>query len=338
MAKAALELVPPLIRESLLGMESFRKAYAFKTEAIIAFEGSGVSVQRSEFFDSVRAVLAGAGEAEVLDAEGGVWYLRNEADEGAPPNLVLSSTEQRLVLPDFAVLSEDVSIRIRSLEELKSDLNFPTDTQDRWRSILTNRALEDGEVDTFHHDIRDTPVHFERSLRREIAAGQSSVSSFVPNSMQYFQMLVGSYDQSTSIRDYSAGPGRKLFQQLSEWEPYEGFIFSLLLSSHSALTAEISVDHLDSERLVQAYDFIEQHGDPLSRLGAFEVGLRILPERPEVEPFLLRLVHRIRDDDVEGNASELKLFSALFILVDGELSRTRLMAEDPPFYRCRGSW
>jgi len=148
-----------------------------------------------------------------------------------------------------------------------------------------------------------------------------------------FERLVGASDGSISLRDYAAGTGRAFFGQLSEWRPYEGFLFSLLLSSHSALTAEINADHLDQDKLEEAFDFLEKHGDTLSRLGAFEVGLSILPDRPEVEPFLLRLVHRIRDDDVEGNASEFKLFTASFVLVDGELARTRLLAEEPPFYR-----
>ncbi len=333
MAQAVLEFVPPLIRKSLLNEQPFREEYSFKTEAVIAFGASGVSVQRSELFDAIRTVLAGEDAAEVSDAEGSGWKLRNESGEEELPNLVLSSAEQRLVLPDFAVLSGYSSTRIRLLEEAASDVNLPLDAQEKWRSILIERALEDDEVETFHSDIRDTPVHVERSIRGEITAGKSSLSTLVPNSRRYFERLVGIYDGSASIRDYASGEGQRFFARLSEWRPFEGFLFSLLLSSHSVLTAEISVDHLDQEKLVQTFDFVEKHGDSLSRLGAFKVGLRVFPGRPEVEPFLLRLVHLIRDDDVEGNASEFELFSALFVLVDGELSRTRLMADEPPFYR-----
>ncbi len=333
MAGVALELVPPLIRESLLNDQSFRGEYGFKTEAMIAFGTSGVSVQRLEFFDAVRTVLAGEGPAKLTDTEDRTWSLTNDAREGELPNLVLSSDQQRMVLPDFSVLSGDASTRIRSLEESASDVNLPLSAQEEWRSILEVRALEDDEVDTFHSDICDTPVHMERTILNEITAGESSVSSLVPNSRRYFERLVGAYDGSGSIWDYAVGTCREVFGQLTEWRPYEGFLFSLLLSSHSTLTAEINADHLDQEELGKAFDFLENYGDPLSRLGALEVGLRILPDRPEVEPFLLRLVHLIRDDDVEGEASEFKLFSALFVLVDGELARTRLLAEQPPFYR-----
>lgn len=333
MAQAVLEYVPPLIRNNLVSDAAFRQDYGFQTEAMIALGESGLSVQRAMLFDAIRHVLADSGEAEVTDAEGNNWQLRGSLGSDGHTNLVLSSGEQQQVLPDFRVLAADPVTRIQSFEEAASDVNLPIFSQDEWRSLLTMRALEDDEVDPFHKDIRDTPVHFERSIRGEILAGESSITSLVPSSRRYYERLVGVFDGSTSINEYAAGAGREFFKHLSAWRPYEGFLFSLLLSSHSALTSEIGVDNLDSESLVRAYDFIEKFGDTLSRLGAIEVGLRILPDRPEVEPYLLPLVCRIRDDDVESTGSEFKLFSSLFVLVDGELARLRLMPEKPPFYR-----
>lgn len=333
LASAALKSTPPLIRRSLLDDRGFREEYGFKLEATLALGTSGSSIKHSELYDAVRAILAGEGPIALTGVEGQTWNLTNESQEGELPHLVLSSDQQRLSLPDLSVLSGDVSTRIRSLEKYASDVNLPLSAKEAWQSILQERALEDDEVDTFHSDIRDTPVYIERTIRSEITAGESSTSSLVPNSRRYYNRLVGTYDGSSSVRDYAVSTGREVFGQLTEWRSYEGLLFSLLLSSHSALTAEINVDHLDREKLEEAFIFLEKHGDILSQLGAFEVGLRILSDRPEVEPFLLRLVHRIRDDDVEGKASEFKLFSALFVLVDGELTRTRLMADEPPFYR-----
>lgn len=333
MAQAVLKLMPPLLRETLYSEPKFIKEYGFKTSAVVVLGDFGLSIQSIELFDSIRAFFAGVGEVEVKDVKGRGWSLRNEPDKEGQPILVLSSGEQRLVISSFAVLSQDAFIRIRSLNKVAYDMNLPISEQDKWRKILTARALEDDEVDQFFREIRDTPIYLEQTIHSNILEGQSSASSLVPNSRRYFDSLIGPYDGSESIRAFAAGASRKFFQLLSEWRPYEGFLFSLLLSSHAVLTAEICVDHLDRDNLIRAYDFLEKHGDPLSRLGAFEIGLRILPQRPEVEPYLKLLIYRIRDDDVECNASEFNLFSALFVLVDGELSRTRLMAGEPPFYR-----
>lgn len=333
LAGAALELVPPLIRKKLLNELSFRDEYGFKNEAMISFVSSELSIQRSKLFDAVRVAFMGEAPIELTDVENRVWNLTKDAREGEFPHFVLSRDQQRMVLPDFSVLSGDACTRLRSLEESASDVNLPLSAQEEWRRILEERALEDDEVDAFLGDICDTPVHMERTIRNELRAARIPVSSLVPNSLRYFERLVGAYDGSVSIKDYADGTGRALLGQLSEWRPYEGFLFSLFLSSHSTLTAKIKVDHLEREKLEEVFDFLEKHGDMLSRLGAFEVGMRIISDRPEVEPFLLRLVHRIRDDDVEGEVSEFELFSALFVLVDGELARVRLMVERPPFYR-----
>ena len=333
MAQAALELVPPLIRKTLIDESEFRDEYGFRTEAVLAFGDSGVSIQRSELFDAIRKVLSGASELEVADTDGREWKLNNDSEESEPPAIAISRGKQRLILPGFAVLSPDSATRLRSLYEAASDVNLPTSARDSWRNVLSERAFEDDEVNQFHSDFGDTPVHIAQSIRSEIVTGQSSVSSLVPSSRRYFERLVGAYDGSSSIRDYAAGAGRQFFEQLSAWRPYDGFLFNLFLSSHSAMTAEIGVERLGSEDFVRAFDFLEKHGDRISQLGAIEIGLRVLPERPEIEPLIIRLIEQIRDDDVDGSASGFKLLSALFHLVDGELSSTRLMSAEPPFYR-----
>lgn len=333
MAQAALELVPPLIRETLLEKREFREEYRLKADAVLSFDDSGLSIQRSALFDAIRETLSGASELDVTDIEERKWKLKNEAERGDLPILVISDDERRLVLPDFAGLSPDSAIRLRSLDKTASDVNLPSSAKNTWRDILSERPFDDDEIDLFHSDICDNPVYVARSILSEIGEGKSSISSLVPASRRYFERLVGSYDGSLTIRDYAAGAGRKLFEQLSAWRPYDGFLFSLFLSSHSALTAEMIVEHIGNEDLVRAFVLLEKQGDRISQLGAIEVGLRILHERPDIEPHIIRLVEKIRDDEVEESARGLKLLSALFILVDGELSRTRLMSAEPPFYR-----
>ena len=332
-AATVLELLPPLIRKTLLDESEFRKEYDLGTQAEITFGDSGVSIHSSELFDSIRNVLSGASERKVSDTNGLMWTLRDEADHGELPKLVLSSAGPQLVPPNCAVLSTDSAIRLRSLEQAACDVNLAANARDAWRHILTDRALEDDEFTAFYSDCCDTPVHVMRFIRDEIRTGRSSVLSLVPRSRKYFERLVGTYDGSASIGDYAVGAGRTLFEQLAAWRPYEGFMLSLCLSSHAALTAEIGIEHLGSEELVRAFEFLESHGDRISQLGAIEVGLRILPERRELEPLLVRLVEQIRDDDVDDSMRGVKLYSALFVLVDGELSRTRLMSAEPPFYR-----
>ena len=338
LAKMALDLAPPLIRDTLLEESGFREEYGFIPDPILSFPNSGVSFQRSSLYDAIRKVLSGAVEKKVINTEGQKWRLKNINKNGKLPNLSLFRGEKNFPLPAFATLSPDRDIRLRFLDKVVSDVNLPNNASDPWHNILSQRALEDDEVDAFHSEFLDTPVAKARSRNRDVKTGQGSISSLVPTSRRYFERLVGEYGGSASIQYYASGSGRKLFDQLSAWRPYDGFLYSLFLSSHASLTEEINVDQLNSEDLVRAFDSLDKHGDRISQLGAIEVGLRVLPSRPDIEQALIeqaliRLIEQIRDDDVNGQASGFKFLSALFCFVDGTLSRTRLLSAEPPFYR-----
>lgn len=333
LAKKALEFEPPLIRETLLEDKSFREAYGFILDGPLSFGDPDVSIKRSELFNAVRQSLPNTADQEVTDSENRTWKLQNSVDDSGLLSFTLTRDEINVMLPNLSVLSPDCSVRLRFLEVISTDVNLPESELARWYLLLKDRALDDDEFETFHNDFRDTPVEKARSIHDEIVGGNILISSLIPSSHKYFDRLVGAYNGSISIHDYSSSNGRKLFSQLAMWRPYDGFLFSLLLSSHASMSAEISVDQLSNDDLVRAYDFLDKHGDRISQLGAIEVGLRVLPSRPEIEPYLIRLIEQIRDDDHDGQKSGFKLLSTLFILVDGELSRTRLLSTAPPFYR-----
>ena len=341
LAQAALKFSPPLVRESLLNCSDFRTKYGLATDGIISFKDSDVSIRRSDLFRSVRTVLGGKSEETVSDTNGREWKLRyvsEKADDASEkptvPLLALSwDDRQTISFSEFAVLSPDQEIRLRFLAEGIADVNLPSSASERWRYILAKRELEDDEVDKFHSEFRDTPVAQARVMQGEISAGKISISSLVPPSRRYYERLVGAYDGSTTIRDYAAGNGRVHFDRLSSWKPYDGFLYSLYLSSHFSLTSEIKVDKLSNEALVHALEYLYRHGDRISQLGAIEIGFRVLSAMPEIESILLSLVKLIRDDDKDGDKGGFGLVSALFCFVDGELSRTRLFSSEPPFYR-----
>ncbi len=332
-AQGLLELAPPLIRMSLLKDDQFRDEFGFKRDPVLAFDDSGSSIERSKLYGAIRQALSGKSASKVSDTEGRDWMLTVERGESQSVILEISHNRHQIQLLPHATLSPDKIIRLRTVDDISHSFNLPTSARNRWRKLTSERALYDDEVDEFYVDFCDTPIHIERSIHSEIRKGKGSASSLVPRSKRYYDRMVGAYDDSASISDYAVGRGRQFFEQLSAWRPYDGFLFSLLLSSHSALTAEISVEHLEREDLVRAFDFLEARGDRISQLGAIEIGLRVLPEIPEIQPAITRLIEQLRDDDVDGSESGFKLLSALFFLVDGELSKIRLLSAQPPFYR-----
>ncbi len=332
-AQAVIQQLPPSIRASLLDDASFCVEYGLRADATLSIGDSGVAVRRSTLLNAVRQLLSGLSELKVTDTENQEWKVSYQPFGGRSSALLMSKDERRLVLPDFSVLSPTCAVRLASLAEAAADLNLPSDAVGMWRAILEQRPLEDSEVDNYFSDLRDTPVHVERSIGALAEDKEVTLSALVPSSKRYFSRLVGKYDGSSTVEGYAQGVGRKLLTQLISWHPYKGFLNSLLLCSHSAFAKVIEVDAVSVEDLTAAFSFLKEQGDRLSQVGAVEVALRILPKRPELEPLLIELVKQIRDDSVEEFLDGMRLFSALFVLVDGELSRRRQMIEEPPFYR-----
>jgi len=332
LVQSGLELLPPLIRNSLMDDPNFQEEYGLSVDAVLSFGDSGVSIQRSELLEAIRKLYSEEGDIDVTDKEGQKWDLKINGDE-LVNSIALCRGEQRMILTNFFGLSSNKDVRINSLNEEVKKVNLSICTRDKWYNILSKRTLSNEELDVFHSEFRETPVEKALSISDEVLNGKSDITSLVPPSRKYFERLVGTYNESNSIGDYAASSARQLFTHLSGWKPYEGFLYSLLISEHSSLTAEIDVAHMESGDLIRAYSYIEEHGDKISQIGAIEVGLRVLLTRPELEAILIRLIEKVRDDDAEEKDSGYQLLSALFILVDGELSRTQLLADTPPFYR-----
>ena len=90
----------------------------------------------------------------MINTKGQKWRLKNISKKGELPNLLLSRGEKRFPLSNplsnLAALSPDRDTRLRFLDEAISDVNLPSNAyQKQWRNILSERALEDEEVDAF---------------------------------------------------------------------------------------------------------------------------------------------------------------------------------------------
>src|SRR5262245_9937214 len=113
LAQAGLRLTPPLIQDTLLDDTSFRDEYKLKLEAILSFDNSGPSLQRSEIFAGIRQVLAEGTAIHVSDIAGQRWELKNISKLGELPRIVLSGNQQEeLYLPDVSSLSPNQETRL----------------------------------------------------------------------------------------------------------------------------------------------------------------------------------------------------------------------------------
>lgn len=332
-AQAALNLAAPSVRIALIKDAEFRETYHLVGDSVISFGESGVSFQRSTLFDAIRVLLGPRKHIDVPDTEGRKWRVRKRIKKDGLPRLSMAHRKRRYRLPGFCGLASDRKVRLAGLAQSADEANLPKESVQKWRKVLAKRALHDDEIAEYHAELAETPIRVAENLRREVLNGESDLSSIVPRSPRYYQLLVGAYDGSETIQEYASGALKHHFKELIATNDNGGFLHSLLVVGHGVVTAEIPTERLDDEDLLRGYENLVERGDRLSQIGAIELGFRLLPTKPALAPLLEKLICQIRDDDPDAGQSQFNLLAALFVLVDGELSRTRIFSTAPPFYR-----
>ncbi len=328
-----LDNIAPLVRDELLRSANFRDEYDIRFNSVLEF-GRDLFVQRSDLYGAIRSVLSGSSAVEIIDRQNRKCRVEQVDDSPDAPRIILSFGRSRVDLTDYVVLSPDERTRLGCFDGLIRTLNLSHDPISSWRIVISDRALEDHEVDELMDDLADTPVRRTQVIHGMISRdGGVQVDTLVPRTRRYFERLVGVYDGSDSIQDYARGAGGRHIRSLQEWEPCNGLLYGLLLSAHSSLVNQIDVKRIGFDDLMRSFRFLEKEGDVLSRIGAIEVGFRLIGTMPDLEPVLVRLIERMRDDDGHGPKSGVRFMSSLFQLVDGEISRVRLFSDRPAFYR-----
>lgn len=332
-AQLVLQQMPPSISNALIDDENFQKEYGIKTDAIICINEIGVCFKESELYTAIRDIFSGDVAKEIIDTSGEEWVIRDIRNKEKLPKLEFSSCKKCFIFQNLLGLFPDKTIRLNYLENVANEFNLPNGVREKWSKILSVRTFEDDEVNDFNIEIQDTPINQSKAIKNEILNNNCKISTLVPSSRKYYERLVGTFDGSETIHKYVSCTGKLFLEQLSLWQPYNGFMLSIFLSSHSSVTAEISIDKMTNKEVLRAFEFLEKNGDRLSQIGAIEIGLRVINEIPEIEQIIINLIQKINEDNPDNLSSEFNLLSSLFMLVDGQISQMRLFSKEPPFYR-----
>ncbi len=330
MAMAALRLFPPSVRTAIVRDEEFRTRYALRGDAVVQLKRTGAEFIRSTLFRAARQVLAGATRSvDVESMDGMVWRLTNDNGTG------ITVTHEKVVqaLPECACLAPDVNTRMEWFERQTADCAIIDERIKRWRDVLIDRPLEDDEVNDVLDEFRLTPVHCTAANRERLRAPNFSGADLVPSDLRYFDRLVGIPATETNVNDFISGVLTSHVRTLVQWKSYKGLRSVFVLSSHQMISQIIDLTAVPREEVVRTYEWLANHGDRISQVGAIECGLQHFDSVPEIEPWLAAMIQVIGADDPEDPAGRLKLLSGLVVLVDGEISRRSIARQRPPFWR-----
>lgn len=329
--RVLFNLTPRLIRETLLNDNTYCEENELFSDGFYIFGESRIA--NSTLINATKNILNSTKGIEIEDSKGKKWKFKFNTTEQRASKFSISRKKETYPAPDFSAFLPDKQLRLEFLHEAANDVNLPNDKIAFWEKIISIRSLNDHEMEQLSHDLCETPSNFEKSIILDIENGTFHLNHLVPQTTLYCDRLVGRFNQEKNIVEFAKSGMKQYFSHSPHKDKIEQFLYNILLSSHSKITSEIPVTDLDESDLVSAYEYIELNGDITSKIGAIEIGLRIINENPSLIPIIIRLVDFLKNEDTESSSSEIKLLSSLFIIIDAQLSHIRLLANFPPFYR-----
>lgn len=332
MIDLALSLLPDVIRDSLVDDVDFKNRIGLQTFSRLTLKEVEASFDSKTFFDVAREALADSKiKQKVLDEQGNVWELSISANEGREFTL-LELEGKKVRFPYFWPLSPFKSIRMSALSREAELINLHGSALKYWHELMSSAPLEVEAYNDYREDVALTPLGFSECLTESLESGRCTLSDLVPIDARYYERLVGCPLLEDDLSTYVAGGAKAHSDQLMHWCHTRGLELTLLSSCHSSLISNIDLSALSIKDVVTAFKSIELRGDFFSKLGAIELGLACLDKRPELEPILEVLVNEVLEDNPDDASGRFSFLSGLIVLVIGELARTKIFFNRPPYW------
>lgn len=332
LVQAAFGLLHPDIQRSLLDDHEFTQKWNIATIKIVTLGTNGPSFSRSRLFESIRSAIRDPGTfIPVEDQNSCVWQVLTERQSESFA-FSLRAKEQQYSLSDHSALAEDVLVRTRWLERTGQAIFLDAGRFQHWSQRMRQSPLSDDEFEELMTEIDLTPANFLQALCARLAQSDVSLSMLVPQKVQYYEHLVGQLGQSSTFSEYVEVGAKPRLEALQVGNSLQGFSFSLLMCSAGTIAECMRIEALDRSELVQTYEWLAEHGDLISRIGAVEVALSYLDSYPELGPFVERIVEGLLSENPEGDGSSFALLSAMVVMVASELARSRILGDVAPFY------
>lgn len=326
-----LGMFPPKLREGALESRALRDRLSLSLEVTIRLDAIGASFRRSILFRAIRQVLNDpASRVDVPDAEDVPWQLKFNADKKA---LELVREEKAHSMPDFTCLHPVAAARLEWFDRENKKFELRDERMRSWRQTLERRPLDDEEVDELYKEYRLSPRYVSGSIENHLRRKSVAIDILVPNDIRYFERLVGEPGECRDVKEFYDKVVTPRNAELVSKDLANGFRASFLLCAHPFGAGSIPSVEGRSEEVSAVFKWILSNGDLVSQVGAMEWGLANLNVHPVLDEPLTALAERIRNEDPKDREGRLRLFSALVVLVDGELAGTGICRDRPPFWR-----
>lgn len=331
LARALLQRFPAFMQTALVEEDAFAQSVGLRLGATLTVGDGEAVFERDAFFAGCSALYAGPdAEVDVKDASDLAWRMTFLGVEDDRTVVSLAHDERRLRLLVPPGLNPDRGARLREFDAALSDARLPAEDLASWREILSDRVLDGDEVGAIEASLRHTPVFVERALRRALR-NDFGLGDLVPEALDYWERLVGP-GAATDLPSLASQVANHV-SKLRELGGIEAARHALLLAGHSSLTDALELHALPRADIEALATWAAESGDVIAKLAMVEVGLAAGRPLTDLAPILERLIKQILELDPADKNGSLRLWSALFVAIDGQLSHLRIAKDWAPLQR-----
>jgi hypothetical protein len=329
---AAMELVPPLVRDELLTDAKLRSDFNLELDAVLRFGDTSIAFKRSKLLAGVRAAGLTPGKAQkVLDLTGTEWEVEADTAKGTA-DLTIRAGSRVVHAGRFLLVTKNRNARRAYFEIEAERLNLPAASTARWWSILEKRPLTEYEIGDLMMDATQSPVAVAEMVKEHLSNAKISIDVLVPRSLEYYERLVGCIDGQVSITQYAAEVLPKHIRNLLSWRTADGLRQALLMGSHSLIANVIASERVSVSEFNKLAKWAVS-SDPIALGATLELAISRAQDSSKIRANVLQLAKSFCGQGGEKQYDSYALLSAAFLMVDGELSKTRTLASKPPFWR-----
>lgn len=328
----ALESLPNVAREAVLARPGFKEQWDLPVALVVRLGDDGPSFRQDRLYQAIRAAIeAPDGASQVADQQDHNWYIQTDRLKDGSRAFSLSNGEQRLYIDDYSALARDEADRLSWFERTAATLHLLPPWESQRRDQLREGPLSDDAYAELLEDIEASPASVDQALRRGLRKSYVAPRWLVPASRRYYERLIGKPTPDMTATVYLDNVVGPMVYQLVKCHGAEGLRLALLCCSHARVSNYLPLQLVGREELLEVFAWLATEGDPISRMGGVEAGLRSLTDFPELESYIEATVKALLKQN-EREADPYVAVSAIFSFSVGYLVRQRILSAVPPFY------
>ncbi|AVA21348.1 hypothetical protein [Rhizobium sp. NXC24] len=298
--------------------------------------GPAWSFDRLVFFEELANLYLKDKDREIVSNQGGHAVL-SLLDPDSTRQPVLLIEDRTIRLPDTWYVSPIEADRRRGIRKDVPVADTGDIKLNAWLDTLRSNHLDRQQAVAFEAELALVPKVVSDHILSNLYSKNVPLRFLVPGAARYFERLVGRLSTEETIGDYILKGASTLVRQLVETDHLAGAKWALLLSAHPHFHKAFEGLHFSTEHLQAVFEWAAASGDLISQLGAFEWGMALLGEHPEIESKLFNIATTLASEDAASKNGRFQELSNLFCFVDGSVSHTGFMRHKPAFWRRLGT-